>query len=367
MLGMNDVRRELYGVTPVTSEMRAQHTYILEGDSSFMTKLVKRLQADGTRVVLITPSIYDETAQIPALPLTGVNGALAQCGKIATKLAQETDAKVIDFNGPMAEINAKIQAKDPAASLIKPDRIHPNPQGHFVMAYLFRKGEQAPGVVSTVSIDAAGKAILKAENATVKKVEGGKQGVSFTVSEKALPYPIDKEQEPVLEWVPFNDEFNREILKVSGLAPGEYQLSIDGKAVRRFKTEELATGINLALEKNTPQAQQAAGVLELVKAWYKQVQELRSIAAFEFWNIGDEVHPIAFDAIRGRVEADMAQVAEQLKDAPKEKYRVDNYVRYLKNKPLEKEHAAKLEEIAGNIRTAAKPQPHEYKLELVKP
>ena len=368
MLGMNDVRREIYGDMPMTNQLRDQRTYILEGYRSFMTKLVKQIQSDGTRVILITPSIYDETAQNPQSGvLTGVNGALGECGKFLRKLAAETGCSVIDFHESMGELNAKIQAKDPAASLIKPDRIHASPLGHFVMAYLFLKGQQAPAVVSSVSINASASKVLNADNATVRELTARNNQVTFTLIEKALPYPVDKEQEPALAWVPFNDDLNREMLKVSGLAPGEYQLSIDGEAVRRFKSEELATGINLALEKNTPQARQAAGVLELVKAWCKQVQEVRMIPTFEFWNLIDVPHPITLESVRGRVEADMARLAEQFKDAPKEQYKVDNYARYLKNKSSEADGIAKLGEMAEKIRAAARPQPHAYKLELVKP
>ena len=368
MLGMNDVRREIYGDMPLTNQLRDQRTYILEGYRSYMTQLVKRIQADGARVILITPSVYDETARNPqGRVLTGVNGALGECADFMRKLAGETGCSVIDFHDSMGALNAKIQAQDPAASLINPDRIHPNPLGHFVMAYLFLKGQQAPAIVSSVSLDATGAKVLESDNATVAKLTVRKNQVTFTLSEKALPYPVDKEQEPALAWVPFNDEFNREMLKVSGLAPGEYQLSIDGEAVRRFKSAELATGVNLALENNTPQARQAAGVLELVKAWCKQVQDVRMTPTFEFWKLGDEPHPIALEAVRGRVEADMARLAEQLKNTPREQYQVDNYAHYLKAKSCEAQTIATLGEIAGKIRTAARPQPHAYKLVLVQP
>ena len=366
MLGMNDVRREIYGDMPLTNQLRDQRTYALENYRKNMTEMVKRIQADGARVILITPSIYDETAQNPqSAVLTGVNGALGECATFMRNLAVQTGCAVIDFHDSMGALNAKIQDQDPAASLIKPDRIHPNPLGHFVLAYLFLKGQQAPAVVSSVSLDATGARVLESDNATVANLTVRNHEVTFTLSEKALPYPVDKEQEPALAWVPFNDEFNREMLKVSGLAPGEYQLSIDGEAVRRFNHETLATGVNLALENNTPQARQAAGVLELVKTWYKQVQEVRVTANFEFWRLGDVPHPIALESVRARVETDMARLAEQFKDAPKERYKADYYARYLKTKPCEAANIAMLGEIADKIRTAARPQPHAFKLEFV--
>lgn len=155
MFGMNDVRREIYGDVPDTPQVRDQRIYILEGYRSFMSQLVQRLQDDGARLILITPTIYDETAQHNKEVLTGVNGALGACAAYVSELADSTGATLVDFYGPMNDINARIQAQDPAASLIKTDRVHPNPIGQFVMAYLFLDAVEAPGLVSSVSIDAA--------------------------------------------------------------------------------------------------------------------------------------------------------------------------------------------------------------------
>jgi hypothetical protein len=52
---------------------------------------------------------------------------------------------------------------------------------------------------------------------------------------------------------------DRQMLRVEGLEPGVYQLSIDGKAVASFTREELQQGVNLALVK-TPMLEQALGV-----------------------------------------------------------------------------------------------------------
>ena len=365
MFGMNDVRREIYGDMPLTNQLRDQRTYILEGYRSFMTQLVKRIQADGTRVILITPSIYDETARNPKSGvLTGVNGALGECASFLGNLAGETGATLVDFHAPMTKINARMQARDPSASLIKPDRVHPNPVGHFVMGYLFLKAIGAPGIVSSVTIDAKASKVAGVENATVESLVAGENGITFTLHEKAIPFPIGKNEQPALEWVPFQDEFNREILKVTGLARGEYSLSIDGKPVRRFKFDELAAGANLALEPNTPQSVQSAKVLGLMEAWHQQIQELRTIGSFEFWRLGAVPHPISLETARKHVEPEI----EKLKDATSEsdKQARNSCVRYLEAKAHETELRTKVGEIAAEIRATARPQPHAYRLEPVK-
>lgn len=362
MFGMNDVRREIYGDMPVTPQLADQRLYILEGYRSFMTKLVDLLDANGTRIILITPSIYDETALNPKTEvLTGVNGALGECAVFLRELAAEKNAKLVDFHGPMTEINARMQADDPSASLIKPDRVHPNPVGQFVMGYLFLKALDAPGVVSTVTIDAATSMATEVENATLENLEIADGIITFTLSENAIPFPVGKNEEPALEWVPFHDEFNRQILKVTGLAPGSYVLSIDGTPIRAFKSIELADGVNLALEKNTPQAMQSARVLELMNTWHEQIQELRTVASYEFWRLGDIPHPISLVTARDQV----MPLIEKLKDSDSgmDKQTRDFAMRYLNAKTTEPEIRTNLADTVDKIRNESRPHVHTYRLE----
>ena len=259
MFGMNDVKRELYDANQITPELAARRASVLESYRGKMMELAKRLKADGTRIVFVTPSIYDETAVTKRPAQNGVNGALAECSTFMRKLAGETGSSVIDFNGPMTELNANLQATDPTVSLIKPDRVHPNELGHFVMTYLFLKGQQAPALVSSVSIDAKASRVREVQNATVDKLLVGPEEVTFSMTENALPYPVGKELEKALNWVPFQEELNQEKFQVLGLPAATYELLIDETPVRRYSAQELAVGVNLALESNTPQAVQSAG------------------------------------------------------------------------------------------------------------
>jgi hypothetical protein len=55
------------------------------------------------------------------------------------------------------------------------------------------------------------------------------------------------------------DTLNQQVLKVAGLEPRSYTLTIDDVEVGKFNHEELANGINLAKSK-TPMSKQAAAV-----------------------------------------------------------------------------------------------------------
>ena len=75
--------------------------------------------------------------------------------------------------------------------------------------------------------------------------------------------PIDPSKDPVLGLAvassDFMDALNRQPLKITGLAAGNYALKIDGETVGSFSSAALAEGVNLATLA-TPMAKQAAEV-----------------------------------------------------------------------------------------------------------
>jgi len=60
----------------------------------------------------------------------------------------------------------------------------------------------------------------------------------------------------------FVEKFDRQMLRVTGLAAASYSLKINGRALGNFTREDLASGVNLALL-DSPMAQQAAQVHDL--------------------------------------------------------------------------------------------------------
>lgn len=363
MFGMNDVRRELYDSTNPTLERLSQQARVLERYRREMSDLAARFKSDGVRVILVTPTVYDETVKLENPPQIGVNGALGMCAAFLRDLAPRIGATIIDFHGPMTALNSKLQEKDPRLSLIRPDRIHPNEIGHFVMAYLFLKGQGAPAIVSSVSVDIKEARVTEAVRASVKNLSTRDTGLTFTLQEVALPFPVAREFQPALAWIPFEEELNREMLQVVGLVDGEYLLSIDGREVRKYTAAELSVGVNLALEENTPQAEQAAGVMELVRQWQSVMAEIRTIAQFEFWRLGDIPHPIALDSIRPRLDKEIARLNDAIQPDKSEQKFIQSY---LSAKTREDSNLLKLRELEGRIRVAATPGQHLFEIELVK-
>ena len=64
----------------------------------------------------------------------------------------------------------KAEALDPRmAKLLLPDRVHPDPLAHWVMAEALLKGWNAPALVSSVTIDARQGKVSETENASVDR------------------------------------------------------------------------------------------------------------------------------------------------------------------------------------------------------
>ena len=114
MLGMNDVGRNDYAEGKSGPEIEERRRASLSLYHESMMKLIAALEAGGARLILITPSIYEEAAKFatpdpPAAPLTaGVNAALGKCADEVRQFARDHHAGVADFWG---EMNAVIHCR----------------------------------------------------------------------------------------------------------------------------------------------------------------------------------------------------------------------------------------------------------------
>ncbi len=218
-------------------------------------------QDPGIRITVLLPSPYDDVTRPPKFE-GGYNQVLLRYAGFLKELAAEDHLGVADLNGPMTAMLAKAKAADAeAAAKILPDRVHPGPAGHLIMAEALLKSWNAPAVVSEVEIDAARKETVREVNAHVSDLRGG-NGISWTELDDALPMPLD-EKDPIVALALHASDFiaalDQQPLKVRGLAPGTYTLKIDGAPAGTFRAEDLAAGINLA-ELPTPMVRQAAEV-----------------------------------------------------------------------------------------------------------
>jgi lysophospholipase L1-like esterase len=266
----------------------------IDNSYKYYGMLEQKLQArTDIRKIIILGSPYDETSKFTTKNLyPGKAEAFSKIIDFQEAAAKKNNWGIVDFFHPMRNINLQQQQRDTMFSLTPNDRIHPDNDGHMIMAYLFLKAQGlANHPVADVDINAKNQKVLKAANCKITKVTGNADSVSFYYLAQSLPYPLDttprgwgnhKSQAEALKLVPFNSEFNQELLKVQGLKDGNYKLMIDGEPIGSRTAKELEEGVNLAEIKSTPQYQQAVQIRELNEERWDIERRIRMYAWMEF-------------------------------------------------------------------------------------
>lgn len=218
----------------------------------------------GIRITVIEPSPFDDVTRPPRFE-GGYNAVMVRYSQYVKELAEREKLGLADLNSPVVAMLEKAKTADAElASRIIPDRVHPGPGGHLVMAEALLKSWNAPALVSAVEIDAGAKRVVDANGADVSDLKFG-DDISWTQLDESLPMPVDL-GDPVVALAVNSSDFiealDQETLKVTGLKAASYALRIDGDDVGTFSREQLAEGINLATL-STPMAKQAAEVHKL--------------------------------------------------------------------------------------------------------
>lgn len=249
MLGMNDGR------------YRAFDKEIFETYANGFEAMVRNLKgaSPNLRITAIIPSPYDDVTRQPMFP-GGYNEVLVRYGDYLKELAARYKLGTADLNTAVVAALRRANAADAAtAAKILPDRVHPGPAGHLLMAAELLKAWGAPAMVTSLEIDANGTA--NAANTKVTAVDT-QNGLAWTQLDSALPMPLDPKDTTLALAVKssdFMETLNQQPLKVKGLKAGDYELAIDGEVLGSFSASQLADGINLAAMQ-TPMAKQAADV-----------------------------------------------------------------------------------------------------------
>jgi lysophospholipase L1-like esterase len=254
----------------------------------------KLKQRSQIRTILIGGSPYDETTKFTTKNIwPHKSAALASIIVHQEQSAKENNWAFIDFFHPMTEINKREQAKDSTFSLTPNDRVHPDNDGHMVMASIFLKAQGMDNkAVADISINAISKSVTKAINCKISGITGTSNTLAFNYLANSLPYPLDtiprswgnhKKQSDALKVIPFNKEFNQEVLTVKGLKSGNYNMLIDGENMgSSWSAGQFSDGINMAEITNTPQYQQAIQIRELNEERWEIERRLRMYIWMEY-------------------------------------------------------------------------------------
>ncbi len=293
MLGMNDAEYR-----PFDQQVFATYT---NGYEHIIQSLQKNLP--GVRIVLIQPTPYDDVTEAPKFP-GGYDAVLLQYSAFVRQLADEHHLMCVDFMTPLLDVMKKAQAENPKlAHDVIPGRVHPSALGELVMAQALLQAWNAPATVTAVTINAAAKAVETSDHTAVNDLKTGTDGeISWTQNDERLPFPIlglhedwpqfpptennhwgdrtffwpapqpkwdytNAAAEMIVKLSGFYEALDQELLQVSGLPTGDYELKINGQTVGKFPDWQLNDGINLAAYR-TPMLEQSYHVLAFV---WKQV------------------------------------------------------------------------------------------------
>lgn len=300
MLGMNDGRYRAFDQSIFDDYEK--------GYRGMVGTLKRRLPA--ARLTLIQPSPYDDVTRAPLFP-GGYNQVLLRYGAFLKELAAAEKLHWADMNTSVVAAleKAKSLSEADAAKMI-PDRVHPGPSGHLLMAKALLESWNAPALVSHVELDSVFKTAPVQKNSKVSEISSGTPALAWTQWDEALPMPLDTKDPLValaIKASNFHEALNQQRLKVAKLATGNYTLKIDGANVGSFSAAQLAAGINLA-EYPTPMQEQAMAVHTLTlqhtgihQARWRQVQ-----VPLEKSNT-----PELLDALKALDQLDAALVAQQ--------------------------------------------------------
>jgi lysophospholipase L1-like esterase len=365
MLGMNDVGHANYftdSKTPVTDQVQAARAKAIQTYRAKMKEVIEAIRAHSkARIILITPSPYDEGVQMEGKPpRLGPNAALGQCAQIVKEFAASFNTELVEFWEPMNILNAEGQKADPKFTLCGADRVHPGAPGHLVMADLFLKAQGVVKPVPKIELDVRAGTV-SADGAKAGNVTTGDHKWTFEVTESALPFPnVVTDPNPI--YVRAAADLAGENFRANHVTDGKYRLTIDGVDLGLFRKRTLGREqVNLAESDAAPQVKQAKKIVQLGSERFAQQQVIRDIARMKKIvgpkvNVDDDA---AFDAFA-------AQHLAQLKpetDAGK-KWQAD-VKRFRDSKSRFNEAKDKIEALTKKIYESNQPKTHTWTLEKV--
>ena len=217
------------------------------------TKIVQQMKQAGVRFIVVgSPGCVDvQTFRNRNRELADMyNKTLASLRDIAKEVAEKEGVAFADVYDPMLDVMTKAEAKfGKNYHVTGPDGVHPDNNGHLVMAYAFLKGLGCRGDIGDITVDLqSGKAeasdgnkVLSFDNGELE-IESSRYPFCFYSGQTRTASTRD-----VLEFLPFNQDLNRLTLKVNGAGSGKVKITW-GDSSKEFDAAQLQQGINLAAE-----------------------------------------------------------------------------------------------------------------------
>ncbi|MGL4629861.1 MAG: SGNH/GDSL hydrolase family protein [Leadbetterella sp.] len=358
MIGMNDVKRDLYTETSNkdvdTLKLRneALVTYKKNLDS-----IVRVFLSKNIKVILQKPSIYDQTATFSTKNNWGVNDALKECADFIEGLSIKYSLATVDYWTIMTDLNKKLQEKDLTATIVSKDRVHPGAEGHLLMTYQFLRSLKHESSIQKITLN--GSTLKEAENTVVKKIKFSDSGYTFNYKSKSLPMSFTTEQKKLFTWIDFQKELNNSELKIQNLKEGKYTILLDDIILDTLIASDLQKGINLAEYSNNPELAQSKLVLEKLTQYWDLETKLRDIIWVEIGHLKDFSDPSNFNEAKKFLEKRYETNYASKSYGP---YFKSQFDKYFKLKPDQTKFGLDKEALEKEIRKLAQPKKHTVKI-----
>lgn len=238
-----------------------------------MTTVIERIVATGATPILMTPTMYDSRASrlFPRKGRTYSEGLLTQYNSVLTyygtwlrEVATEKGFGFVDMWGPLNNLTIDARKKEPAFTMIR-DAVHPDAPGQAVMAVAIIDdlGLRSPLSSITLRLHGNGNPKATATGGIISDLKRTDSGVEFTWLAQGLPWVLPEEAAIGVSLTKLGHRNSREAFQVHGLAPGRYELSIDGAVVGTWSSEQLSRHVELQANDKTPQYQQSLQITQL--------------------------------------------------------------------------------------------------------
>ena len=240
--GMNDHRYRTY--EPWIGELYRLH----------MDAVVRWFKQNGARVVVGSPGpvgkvpgwVRDAGPTVDAL-----NRNLCELRNLGAGIARERHAAFADVFRPMYEADSAARAKYGTNYAVPgKDGVHPGWAGQLLMAYAFLDGLGIGGDLGTITVDLRRRSARAKGGHEVVGTDGSRVTIRSTTYPFCAPPADPADDNSVrsgMQWVAFQERFNRLLLVVKGTTAGRYRVTW-GPESHAYAAADLARGINLAAD-----------------------------------------------------------------------------------------------------------------------
>ncbi|MBL9136408.1 MAG: SGNH/GDSL hydrolase family protein [Verrucomicrobiales bacterium] len=302
--GMNDHRYRPY--EPWIGELYRIH----------MDAVVRVFQKAGARVVIGSPGTVGKVphwVKDAGPTVDALNRNLAELRNLALKVAEERSAGFADVFTPMWEADRAARAKYGTNYAVPgQDGVHPDWAGQLVMAYAFLDGLGLGGDIGTVSVNLRDGTATSSPGHQIRSVRDG----TITVRSSKYPFcaaPADPTKDNTIrsgmQWVPFQERFNRLRLVVKDAKASQYTVTW-GQQSRTYSGAALRKGVNLAADFE---------INPFSEAFQKVDEAVAAKQAYETKQIKSEFHGAAgksnMEATVQRTEAEREPLAAAIRAA----------------------------------------------------